>query len=218
MTVSVLTSVYGDYDRVVTPPEQSVDVEWVCVTDNPDAVPAPWTVIHEPRPHLHPRMAAKLARCQPGLYTSSPVTIWLDAAARLKGPLSIERLVDSLDGYDLAQWFHPERQTIEAEAAECMGIPKYRGQPMLEQCAHYRTMGLIDGGLYATGCIVQRRTSRTVELGQLWLREMWRWGWQDQLSYPYVLWLTDLTPRRLPETLWRNGLVEFSYQSRKGET
>jgi hypothetical protein len=215
--VTVLTSVYGAYDRVPAPPEQTIPVDWVCVTDEPSSIPAPWVTVHEARPHLHPRMAAKLARCRPDLYTTSPVTVWLDAAARVKTRDSIETLVDLLDGYDQAQWFHPERQTIEAEAEVSAAMRKYHGQPMRQQCAHYRTLGLVDGGLWATGCIVRRRTPQTARAGDLWLQEMFRWGWQDQLSLPFALWMTDLIPRRLPHTLWSNPLIEFSYQSRSSD-
>lgn len=211
MSVAVITSVYGSYDPVVPPQPQSVDVDWICVTDTPDAIPAPWRVVVEHRPHLHPRMAAKLPRCRPDIYTDADVTVWLDASARIKTPDTIARLVETPG--TVRMFSHPERSAIEDEANYCVDMEKYRGLPMNEQCAAYRKAGLPGTGLWATGCIV--RNGALPGFGDRWLTEMWRWGWQDQLSVPYALWECGLKATPLPGNLWSNDLVEWSYGNRR---
>jgi hypothetical protein len=211
VSVAVLTSVYGGYDPVVRPPQQTIDVEWVCVSEH--EAPAPWRTVVEWRPHLHPRMAAKFPRCRPDLYTDADVTVWLDASARIKSPDTIERLIAATDR--LGMFRHPERQNIRDEANYSAGMEKYRDLPMTQQVDAYQAAGMPGNGLWATGCIV--RTEPMRDLGDRWLAEMWRWGWQDQLSIPYVLWQAGITPSTLPGDLWSNDLVEWSYSERRSQ-
>jgi hypothetical protein len=214
VTVAVLTSCYGAYDPVVRPHDQNIDVDWICVTDGQVEAPG-WRSIIEPRPHLHPRMAAKLARCRPDLYTPASVTIWLDAAARIKTPDTIAALAEALGDGQIAQFKHPTRQALEAEVTESESMGKYHGQPMREQVAHYRRHGLPGNGLWATGCLIRNASPAVQTLGDLWLTEMWRWGWQDQLSEPYALWCAGINPVPLPWDLWKNPHIEWSYGQRR---
>lgn len=214
VTVTVLTSRYGDVDPIVTPPAQTVDVDWVCVTDNPDTVPGPWRCVVEPRPHLTPRMAAKLARCRPDLYTDTDICIWLDASARIQSPDTVGILVDVLGEGLLAMFRHPERNNIVDEATVGASMAKYQCQPLAEQVAHYRKQGFVDIGLWATGCIVSR-PHHLRDLGSMWLIEMLRWGTLDQVSLPYVLAWHDIRPVDIPGSLWANPLVTFDYTRRR---
>lgn len=209
MTVAVVSSVYGAYDPVVPPPAQSIDVEWVLVTDG-EPVDG-WRTIIEPRPHLHPRMAAKVPKCRPDLYTDADVTVWLDAAARIKAHDTIEQLTATPAAFCL--FSHPERSTVEAEAKYSADALKYHGLPMAAQVAAYRAAGMPSAGLWAAGCIV--RHGVFPRFGERWLAEMARWGWQDQLSLPFVLWQTGLMVSPLPGNLWSNDLIEWSYDGRR---
>jgi hypothetical protein len=215
MSVAVLTSCYGGYDPIVPPPAQNIEVDWICVTDQTDT--PGWRTITEPRPHLHPRMAAKLARCRPDLYTDASVTVWLDAAARIKTPDTIAALVETLGDGQIATFVHPTRQSLEPEVAESAAMRKYQGLPMTEQVAHYRHAGLPGTGLWATGCIVRNAGPAVSALGDRWLGEMWRWGWQDQLSLPFALWRAGITPVHLPWNLWSNPHIEWDYGNRRDD-
>lgn len=216
MSVAVVTSCYGGYDPVVAPPDQTVDAEWICVTDGTQpAPPAPWRQVIEWRPHLHPRMAAKLARCRPDLYTKAETVIWLDAAARLRTGEALAQLIDMTDGEPLGQFVHPDRKSISAEADVSATMRKYAGQPLFAQVEHYVKDGFPDGwGLWATGCIVRNVTDQVRHFGNRWMIEMLRWTWQDQLSEPYVLWAHNLRPADFHGNLWDNPLVGWDYSQR----
>lgn len=215
--VAVLTSCYDAYDPVVAPRPQNLDIDWICVTDGKAGPPPPpWREVIEPRPHMPPRMAAKVARCRPDLYTDADVTVWLDASARLRRGDSVEQLVGQLGDGLIAQWVHPGRTTIAAEAEVSALMRKYAGQPMRQQVDAYYAEGFPEPGLWATGCIVRRAGESMAALGDAWLREMCRWSWQDQISLPFVLWKLGVAPVALsPGSLWGNPLVAFSYELRK---
>lgn len=213
MSIAVVTSCYGGYDEIVAPSPQSVECEWIAVTDGEVAVPPPWVNIVEPRPHMHPRLAAKVAKCRPDLYTSATTTIWLDAAARI-GPTSVERLAGAVSLGAFGQFVHPDRRKISDEADVSATMDKYQGQPVREQVAHYLKGGHPDDfGLWATGCIVRNTGDyRSVHssFGDAWLIEQMRWTYQDQLSHPWLVNMHSLLIVPLPGPLWGNDLVSWS--------
>lgn len=215
MNVAVLTSVYGGYDERTAPPAQTLDAEWICVTDTPREVPG-WSVVVEPRPDMHPRLAAKVAKCLPWEYTNADVTVWVDGSCELLRPDSLEELVAGADGQELAQFVHPWRDCIYTEVNASTGMPKYEGRPMAEQVEHYRKLGHPAGwGLWATGLIVRSapsraRRERLMSFGRRWLAEQVRWTYQDQLSEAPVLRHGGLRPHELPGPLHGNGLVAWA--------
>lgn len=210
-TITVLSACYGGYDTPVAPPEQDIPVRWVMVTDGTVDVPEPWETVVDTRTHLHPRMAAKIPKCLPWYYSHrAPITIWLDASARIQRPDFVSMCVDALGDGDVAQWVHPERSCIEPEAFISAGMEKYADQPVMEQAAKY----LKDGqprnyGLWATGCMAWRFTASTVQGGRMWLAEQTLWTYQDQLSWPVIVRMYDLDVRPLPGGLWDRQYLTF---------
>ena len=210
MTIAIITSIYGQHDWLVDPPEQDGVTEYIAVVDQPQSGSCGmWTQIVEPRPHLHPRMAAKVAKCCPELYTDADYTLWIDGSARLKHPGVAKWAVGHLTpGALSAQFPHPERIDITPEAYVSQGMSKYDGQDMIGQVEHYMKAGLpLNYGLWATGFIARPASA---SWGDCWLGEQTRWTYQDQLSLPYVMWLRKSTPAEFLEgNLWSNPHVHF---------
>lgn len=214
MTIAVITSIYGNHDWLVDPPEQDGVTEYIAVVDTPQSGSCGmWKQIVEPRPHLHPRMAAKVAKCMPHWYTRADYTLWIDGSARLKHKGVAEWAVSHLKADSLsAQYPHPERIDIDPEARVSEGMSKYDGQMMQEQVAHYMKAGLpLNYGLWATGIIARPSYSKLpVPWGSQWLTEQVCWTYQDQLSLPYVMWLNKTTPAEfLDGNLWSNPHLHF---------
>ena len=205
MSIAVISSVYGGYDTPIAPVPQDVDCDWVLVTDTPVECP-PWRVVVEPRPHLHPRMAAKVAKCRPDLYTQADTTVWVDASFFVSAADFVSWAVSHVDPVNpLAQIVHPERRRITAEAAVSATMAKYAGLPVIEQAGSYLTSGYPDDwGLWATGLIVRRHCPQLRGFGSAWLAEQTRWSYQDQISEAPCLWHLDLRPVDICESLWGN--------------
>lgn len=206
--VAVISSLYGAYDQPASPVPQTVDAEWVMVTDQP-AAPDPWQVITEPRPGAHPRLAAKTAKCRPDLYSDAEILIWIDASFQITSPDFVAWCVDQLGDAPIAQIRHPVRQSITDEAHASARMCKYDGLPLLPQVHHYVNGGHPDDwGLWATGLIVYRRNTCLI-LGDSWLAEQVRWTYQDQLSEPVLLRQFGITPRDLPGPLWEHPMFRI---------
>lgn len=205
MSVAIVSSVYGGYDRPAVPVPQDIDCEYVLVTDRHYDC-GPWKVIVEPRPQLHPRLAAKIAKCRPDLYTQAEVIVWVDASVQLHAADFATWVIDQMGASPLAQVRHPSRSSIVDEANVSAQMDKYRDLPVQTQAAHYLGSGYPDGwGLWATGLIARRRDGWPLEqFGDAWLREQMRWTYQDQISEAPVLYSLGIAPAELGGPLYGN--------------
>lgn len=202
MKVTVVTSVYGDYDEPSVPAAQTVPTEFVLVTDRDHLAPTPWRTVFEPRPGIHPRLAAKVAKCRPDLYADAGYFIWMDASMEITAPDFVEWCLSHLDG-SIAQIPHPDRNCIEPEASVSAQMGKYANLPVIAQARHYieERRHPRGWGLWATGLIVYESFAPTL-IGDDWLREQMRWTYQDQLSQPYLLRARGIRPSPLPGRLY----------------
>jgi hypothetical protein len=217
--ISVVTGIFGDYDSLKEqPPQQGIDVEFICVTDNPHLQSTPtWQVVLQPRSDLtHPRLAAKVPKVNPWAWASGGAerVIWMDGSFLLRDETSLVRLIGatplSEDDYEAVYQFkHPARDCIFTEAEFSATLPKYYTQPIEAQALHYRKLGHPERwGLWATGFIVYPEWGPRREIiGQQWLAEQVRWTNQDQVSQPSVWYDNDDRPREIPGHLLVNDFV-----------
>jgi hypothetical protein len=111
--VALITAIYDSYDGLKpVMPQVGVDAEWIVVTDStPHAELAEgWTIVHEPRPGVHPNRAAKHPKYEPWKYTDAPVSIWVDASFRVVSDrFAVEAVAGLTDEEPIAQFAHPWR-------------------------------------------------------------------------------------------------------------
>jgi hypothetical protein len=218
-TAAVLSALYDGYD-VVKPvlPQRGVDVEWVLVTDDEalyrgDADPLGWQIVYEPRPDMHPNRAAKTPKMLPADYTAADQSVWLDASFAVVSPTFVPDVL--AHAAPIAQFSHPWRACLFDEAVASAPIPKYAGEPILEQADAYRGAGHPAGwGLWATGVIARRHTPEVIQWGKAWLDENYRWSFQDQISHPYICWSHNLRPASLPGTHLGNAWLAYQGSGR----
>lgn len=211
MSLSFISACYGRYDTIKAPVEQEVAVdEWILVTDEADIDAPGWTVVHEPRPHLHPNVAAKVPKFRPDLYVSSDTSIWIDASAIIQPTLAGRALEKLSLANEWAMFPHPQRTRITDEVKASRGLPKYDELDLEGQVQHYIRNGYTNGeSLWATGVIARKFSERDVAVGDAWLTEVCRWGFQDQLSFSYVKWKFGMKPTHLGADLWSNDIIWF---------
>lgn len=210
---ALITAIYDRYDDLKDVCPQTVDTEWICVTDDEalhrgDADPRGWSIVYEPRPGLHPNRAAKRPKMLPHEYTAAPASVWVDASFAVVSPLAVDELL--AHAAPVAQFAHPERQCLFDEANVCLPLGKYAGEPMAEQVTSYRHAGMPDRwGLWATGVIARQHTPAVADWGKAWAAEIDAWSFQDQLSHPWVSWALDMRPTDLPGTHTRNPWLHY---------
>jgi hypothetical protein len=188
--VSIVNAIYGGYDSPKVHVEQTLDVEFLMLTDCQD--------------DRHPRLAAKEPKLRPWDYVSDGGPwIWMDGSFEITSSTFVAEILDATEGHPISQWEHPQRDDIYAEAVVSAPMPKYRDQPIDDQADHYAAIGHpAHWGLWATGLIVYRE--RCEYLSALWWAEMNRWGFQDQISQPVALRAAGMRPHSLPYNLYQN--------------
>lgn len=198
--ITIISAVYDRYEVIKPTVPQTVPCDWVMVTDDP-SVPdgyLGWRTVFEPRPGVHPNGAAKRPKFEPWRYTDAPASLWVDASHRITSPSFAEEVMPLASVSGIAQFLHPWRDDIYTEALASTA-PKYTGQPITEQAAHYRAAGHPEGwGLWASCVIARVHTDRVRVFGERWTEEVERWSFQDQVSEPVVLRETGLRPEAIP--------------------
>ena len=221
--VAIVSAIYDGYDLLKPVlPQAGVDVEWILVTDDEvlreESRALGWRVVFEPRPGVHPNRAAKHPKYEPWKYTDAPVSVWVDASFRVVSDrFAVEATAGLTDDEPIAQFQHPWRDCLFAEADASVGLAKYAGEPSLEQAESYRAAGHPEGwGLWATGVIARRHTEAVRKLGWLWLAETYRWSFQDQISQPFALRETGLRPAAFPGTHLATPWLAYEGSARHG--
>jgi hypothetical protein len=214
--VVLYSASFGGHDE---PPEVwDADCDLVLFTDNRLLTRKTWRVVYRPRlvrSGARPRMRAKwhkLSSCQQferdDLYRrlgSYQYSVWIDAAFWIHhGKGFVDHCLNHLrDG--IAFYPHPaEHRTLEQEVAYSSAMPKYDGEPLLEQVQHYRRQGLSGGRLYCGGVIAREHSPAVRALEEDWLLECENWSSQDQLSLPFVLEQHGVTPGQIPGDIYSN--------------
>ncbi|MEH0542992.1 DUF616 domain-containing protein [Streptomyces sp. B21-105] len=221
--VAIVSAVYDSYDDLKPVlPQVEAGVDWVFVTDDPvlgaKSSHLGWRVVFEPREGVHPNRAAKHPKYEPWRYTDAPVSVWVDASFRIVSDrFAVEATAGLTDVEPIAQFVHPWRDCLYAEAKESAGLAKYAGEPVLEQADHYSEMGHPENwGLWATGVIARHHTDAVRELGARWLHETYQWSFQDQISQPYALRVMGLRPSALPGNHLATPWLAYEGSARHG--
>lgn len=233
--VCIYTAIYGGYEILLAQPEQTIDCDFVCFTDDPDMSGEGWRVIHKAgEPSLSPRIQAQLPKLMPhdvfataasanSIPEHTPdltrydYTIWIDANAVIKGETFAEEMLGYLGRYGIAMFEHPYRDCIYDEVEVCLNIPKYQVTPLGKQAARYRSEGYPERrGLLACGVIVRdMRREEVRRVDEAWWGANLPWSTNDQVSLPYVLWKNNYGCDVIRHYLWNNHLVRWEPHHRE---
>lgn len=212
---TIITAIYDNYDSLKPVCPQSIDVDWICVTDNPNLASESWKIVYEPRPHIHPNRAAKTPKMLPWLYTGTSTSIWVDASFTITSPNFAKEIL--VFAAPIAQYKHPWRNCMYEEIAISKKIPKYQGeignldrQLQVAKILEFPT----NWGLWATGVIARTHTDQVKKMGFDWLYFNHLYSYQDQTSHPLVCYLNSLRPVELPDTYFSTNWLTYNASNR----
>lgn len=210
MRTCLYTASFGGHDE---PPEiWDAGVDRICFTDSTTLKRKTWKIQRATDEWLQrfadvtPRMQAKYFKlgCTQFL-PQYDASIWIDAAFWVHHANGFAGHCLSFVRNGWAFYPHPaETRTLEQEVEFAVQMPKYRGEPLQQQVAHYRQQGFLGNQLYCGGVIARIHTKFVAEVEADWLAECVRWTSQDQLSLPYVLWKRKLQVGNIPQDIYSN--------------
>lgn len=194
----VYTAVIGGYDTLVAPAVRGT-ARWLVFTDDVDQ-PDPWIplYVHDVDPHnvfgVDDRMTARLLKVQPfNLFPNSDIVIWHDGNVQLTD--DPDDFVKYVEAEDVAFVNHP-RHCLYDEADACARMGKDDPVVIEKQVLEYKTVWGCPAGLdvYATFLVVWKNTPAIRRLGNLWRDEILTHSCRDQISLPYCLWRSGISP------------------------
>lgn len=198
---TIITSIRGAYDHPKQFAEQSIPCRMLLVTDAIQHPSCAWDIAYDTRNMERPRLAAKRPKLMPWEYSDDGPWIWIDGRMEITSPHFAAEVLDYVQTYGM--WTHPARDCLYQEAAFSQHLPKYQGQDLAGQADYYLGEGMPrHWGLWAAGLIVYKHPMRAV--ANQWMTEIENWTIQDQVSLPYVAWLTGDKPEPLPHHLLDN--------------
>ena len=191
--LAVFTCVTGGYDAVRRPLCAPPGVDFVCFTDDPPSVPAPWTARPVPA-ELRELSAVKRQRvvkiCPHRYLPEYGTTLWVDGNVRVDKDVRAFAARFDLGAFPLYTRPHPSRDCVYEEAAAVLSMRKDSPEvvgPLLER---YRAEGFPPhSGLVETCLVLRRRDDRACRaFCDEWASEVMLNSRRDQLSFNYVAW------------------------------
>ena len=239
--IAIITAIYGNYDNIK---EQDInnkaDVDWYCFTDNTDMKSDQWTIITTPY-HLNSTkyeyknsyhnvsdkkiynmMSAKyykLKNHEIDILQKYDYIIWIDGSITLRPNFINNVLTNIIDNdYELASFKHSERNNINDEVKLSLTMDKYKTQDLNTQYQFYLQDGFNDNiGLFENTIIIRKKTERINNIFDLWWIHNLKYSYQDQISFPYVLWKLNENPDYvIQENVFNNteySFVDFKYMN-----
>ena len=208
MKIAILTSLCGLGTKLRNPTECYDDVDYIAFVDHkhPDAT------IWDQRVALdftldgqyNGRRNAKIYKVMPQMFLPEyDYWFWVDSTHEV-----IQHPRDIIEKYlgdsPLGLWKHTDRDCAYDEAAILTQL-RYDHLPLIQaQTQYYTSVGYPrNNGLYELPVSIRKNTDEIKVLNMRWWEMICRYSSRDQLSMPFVLWKSKITPTLLPG--WANG-------------
>lgn len=193
----IYTCVTAGYDRVAPLFFKPAGCDFLLFTDDPEIMVDGWTTIEIPNPYnLSAIQLARMLKILPHRFLKEyDYSIWLDASYDIIGDIS--ELFFYLNDNVLALFEHFEKiKTINDEAKAIINSSKADPNAINKQVQSYYNKGYRDKGkILETGIIIRKHYDLLLmETMEMWWNEIKNHTHRDQISLPFILWLTGLNP------------------------
>ena len=229
MRALVYSSIYGGYDDLKEQAEQTVKTDFLMIGDDIGryGTTSDWTMI-DPSYFGYDdilfnlpnnRMRAKYWKLHPNeahelmsgaLGGKYDLVIWIDGSVKITDPEFVEKCAEWIGDKQMLLFKHPDRSCIYDEAEKTLELPeKYASHDTIGQIRAYRDDGMPEeAGLWA--CTVIVRKGDTSKFDDAWWQENLKWGYQDQISFAYLVHKMGITPAEFPFYQYRNQYLDCS--------
>lgn len=223
--VAIITSNYGHYDNVTEHDINVENIDWYCFTDN-NITSKQWKIITKPY-HLQDVTQGKNANSKDSsvynmmaskyykmkhhkidILDEYEYIVWLDARVRVKNEFI--SLISSviIHDYKLVNFKHSKNSSIKEEVYESLSQERYVKQDVMGQYEEYRKDGYNDTVLFENGVFIRKVNEEINDLFDEWWRHNVQYSFQDQISYPYVLWKHNQFPYTISKSIWKNNYTQ----------
>ena len=187
--IVVFTALAGEYDELKPPLQISENVDYVYFSEKEIPGLSVWK--HRPFDYFdfEPSRTARFVKTHPHIYFKNyDWAIWIDANIQLNC-MPEDLIHDHNDKNNLILFEHPYRDCIYQEGHECIKRNKDTSNLLSEQLKRYERANFpAHAGLYETGVsIFKPKDTVTIELMNIWWREILMGSKRDQVALPIAL-------------------------------
>jgi hypothetical protein len=138
--------------------------------------------------------------------------VWADASIVIANPNFVVDIVNIVQESKSEMFIfeHYKRTNIHDECNSSTILAKYDNQKLTEQVFSYYKAGYEDTKLCECGFFIYKQGERMSRVLDDWWNEILTHSYQDQISFPYVLWKNGVVPRFLNEPHFIKGSLEGS--------
>ena len=195
----IYTAITNHYDTLKPPRYPEAGCEYVCFTDDPESVPAPWKAVQIPRKSGNPRIDALWYRVHPHLALGDhDVSLYMDGRFELRQPV-LPLVRAALADTSVAVFDNPWWDCVYLAGADDLRHDRVDAETMARQLGRYREAGLPRHlASLLPGLLLRRHHAPdAVKLMEGWWAEIRRASFRDQLSFTYEIWRQRIAFRRV---------------------
>tara|TARA_R110000803_G_scaffold137035_3_gene204055 strand:+ start:301 stop:972 length:672 start_codon:yes stop_codon:yes gene_type:complete len=202
MKIAIITSIFGLNTKLRDPSNKFDGVDYIAFVDHKHDCS-----VWEQRNALNftldnkynGRRNAKIYKVLPQMFLPEyDYWFWVDSTHEvIVHPKEI--IEKYLGESEIGLWKHTDRNCSYKEA-EIINQLNYDHKSLVnEQINYYSSMGYPkNNGLYELPVSIRKNTDNTKILNLRWWEQICRYSSRDQISMPFVLWKTNITPKLLP--------------------
>lgn len=205
--IIVYTAVFGNYDVVLEPEVIPDDVDFVCITDNPDIARGVWEPLVISDDNLSPKLRSGKAKVLAHeFFPNYEYSVWIDGNMHITGDIR-EVIENNLKEKNMAVPDHKDRDCIYEEAHACMESGKAESEEIIHQMNRYREEGFPENfGLSETRILIRRHNeSDVIDTMEKWWDEYQKGAERDQLSFEYAAWKLNFDYEHLDIDYYKGG-------------
>jgi hypothetical protein len=202
MKIAVLTSLFGDRDILQKPRNVFFGVDYYAFVDKTHNVNV-WQQKLCPAftddMVFSARRNAKIYKVAPELFIPDyDYYFWVDATHEVVvHPEEIIR--EYVKDASIACFKHTTRDCAYAEGQEILRLNYDHPNNVINQLNWYYGQGFPqNNGLWEMSTFIRKNCPETHTLNLMWWEQICRYSSRDQISFPYCLWKTGITPIQLP--------------------
>ncbi|WP_143959158.1 glycosyltransferase domain-containing protein [Litoribacter populi] len=202
----VYTCITDNYDWLLPPLVLSDNVDYICFSDSYKGFHNNWEVRPIPKSisNLPGNLINRYLKIFPHKFMDQyKWSIYVDGNIRILNDL--RELVSSLqkNNYLMGCPLHPERKNIHEEIVACKKLNKFSEKDLLcieNQYKDYILTGMpLNFPLTENNILIRCHGNIQIQnLMQLWWEHLEKYSKRDQISLPYLIWLSGLSIKRFP--------------------
>lgn len=215
----IYTGIFGGYDTLPPVEAPAPDIDYICFTDRALLSDGVWQIRTITPVLADPHRDSRRVKLLPHLFLAEyDISLWVDANFLLKEKLKADILRNAVATHPIASLRHQDRSCLYAEA-EIVITGGYDAPLVVSEQVHkYKALGFPAGfGLHAGGFLVRRHNDpRCKVFCDLWWQEFVQHSRRDQLSFPFVRWVTQQEIETLPYNYFSNPLFTWGEKGQGG--